>query len=538
MNTGADDRNTRLAATAPQDSIRTRTVVIYLVLASLVLIPGLVLRLGYESLLPGIEPIVSRLKADLLDIRFGEGLRFWLGVAGASMMGLLLFYPLRKWLGPRNAIGRVAGWFHWHLVLGIAGPVAIAYHTNFGHGGTHANLALWAMILVALSGIVGQFVYTRASAEFYRGKLRAREQVGAIIALLNSLDVMQPSRKNIIADFEALEKELLTPRQGVIASISARLRLESRRRTLSRALGWHIGECVQQLRLDEATHAEMRQTMAVHLQAFVSLARHGASRSVSEQLLARWRLLHLPVFLIMVVATALHVRNVWDMDAPPAPTEAVRPVRPQVVTAPIPAPKRVTTSPVVTPKAVDAPVSAPADRRVATAGDTLGGEATKSAAAPPSLQAPVQVPRPVQRPQPPPVVAQAPPPAEPPRVAPTPRPTPQPKPPIEDLGEQAQRMGLGGGKPRTLAEQIPLYKARMKAGQFAHSQAETGFGLTGKHVKIDCASCHTAPLRDGRPDKVRACIDCHRADDVHRGRRPNCAQCHTPNSWGEIIKRR
>jgi hypothetical protein len=97
-------------------------------------------------------------------------------------------------------------------------------------------------------------------------------------------------------------------------------------------------------------------------------------------------------------------------------------------------------------------------------------------------------------------------------------------------------MGLGAGGARTLAEQIELMKARRAAGAFAHAEVETGFALTGRHARLDCTTCHKAPLREARQPNPRQCIDCHRGDDVHHGRRPACADCHTANRWSEIKK--
>jgi len=45
-------------------------------------------------------------------------------------------------------------------------------------------------------------------------------------------------------------------------------------------------------------------------------------------------------------------------------------------------------------------------------------------------------------------------------------------------------------------------------------------------------------LTQTRSSNPRACMSCHKEDDVHRGRRPVCANCHTPRSWREIIRRR
>lgn len=60
------------------------------------------------------------------------------------------------------------------------------------------------------------------------------------------------------------------------------------------------------------------------------------------------------------------------------------------------------------------------------------------------------------------------------------------------------------------------------------------FALRGKHKEISCGQCHQA--KRGKPLKYRdapgQCIDCHKENDVHKGRLgKNCAKCHNENSW-------
>lgn len=63
--------------------------------------------------------------------------------------------------------------------------------------------------------------------------------------------------------------------------------------------------------------------------------------------------------------------------------------------------------------------------------------------------------------------------------------------------------------------------------EFDHNQAN--FKLLGKHVSLDCKSCHldnnyvTAPVE---------CSGCHTKDDPHQGRfGPDCASCHNVDGW-------
>ena len=63
---------------------------------------------------------------------------------------------------------------------------------------------------------------------------------------------------------------------------------------------------------------------------------------------------------------------------------------------------------------------------------------------------------------------------------------------------------------------------------------ETDFVLDGAHKGLNCRSCHNRPARR----KVRAskaCISCHRDDDIHRGGFGfNCERCHTNEAFDEI----
>lgn len=610
MPTSADSRPPSAGAAGPfsasgerlgqavnnRPSARTGTVLVYIVLALLALVPGAMLRLdlGFGGSLA--DAPLQALRHSLDEIHFGGGSRFWLGVAGFAMMALLILYPLRKVLATRFRVGSVGAWFHIHMVLGLAGPVLILYHCNFGLGGKNANVALWTMLIVVVSGVIGHFVYASVSAGFYAGKEKARQQLDAIAATLTSLNCRHDACRSYIADLEAFEAELLTPRQGIISSVKARWRVEKRRSQLGRGAANLLRDCAGELRLGQPDYERLRAVVGAHLANYVRFARHASSRSVREQFWARWRLFHLPVFLVMLAATGLHIYAVWDHEALFASRKEVVAEASELPAAPVPpviekksAPagtvlieKRVvTTTPVAAaPAALEvpaAPVAAPVERppvvvqRVpapkpalkpgTTIADLLEPEANTATAAPPpakpAVKRVVEVPQkavpepPAARPEPPrpvvqpaaktPVTSQ---PAAPAAVAAAPAspppPTAEERTAMKELQRRTedQRMGLGGAKPRTLAEQISALKEKQRLQQFFHSETETGFPLTGKHVKVDCAACHKAPLHDQRQAKVRTCIDCHRKDDIHRGKRPDCAACHTTNRWSQIVRRR
>ncbi|MGB1090595.1 MAG: cytochrome c3 family protein [Oceanobacter sp.] len=64
--------------------------------------------------------------------------------------------------------------------------------------------------------------------------------------------------------------------------------------------------------------------------------------------------------------------------------------------------------------------------------------------------------------------------------------------------------------------------------RFDHNQ--TDFKLQGAHQTASCESCHTP----GQPASKApsTCVDCHRADDSHKGRNgDDCSSCHGSTRW-------
>ncbi len=625
---------------------RQHTVLIYVALAVLALLPGLLNRLQISFGGALLDAPLQALNSVFSDIRFGSGLRFWLGASGATMMALLLLYPLRKMLARGRTFGSIGTWFHVHMLMGLGGPVLVLYHANFSHGGSNANVALWSMLTIATSGILGFFIYGRASAEFYSVRQQVREQVEAITAVLEKLEGMPPAKRQLIQEMEAFEAELLTPRRGVFASAGARVEIEQRRMRFARAITWLVAQYARATGCVPADANRIRAALFSHLNAFTRIARHASSRSIREQIWARWRLFHLPVFLIMIVAVVLHVRAVWDMEpsrsaSTLAPQASSKTTEPQTVkdagattgtrvqrrgvaatdsAAPVSltlpgvklatpgesrlrggrfadagtvrdvgstsatqstrsgiAPSRAGTAPALPQAArsiedlladwdatqrgtakssqTAAKSAAPTFRDIPpVSGPARPAEASVEARSTPEAQPPklVAVPTPARRTEialPPAPASQpaptAPPPAPPipATVAPT---TPDALPPPSDIAPvyaelkrktEDSPMALGGAR-RSLTDQIAALKAKMAAKQFFHSESETGFLLSGKHLKLECTQCHAKPLKEEASANPRQCIDCHKKDDVHKGRQPDCASCHTTNRWSQILKRK
>jgi hypothetical protein len=97
-------------------------------------------------------------KHELLKPSGSIGLK--LGVLGTVLFFLIFLYALRKvipWLG---RFGTARHWMDFHVIAGITAPVIIAYHASFKFQGI-AGFAFWIMVAVALSGVIGRYLYAK-----------------------------------------------------------------------------------------------------------------------------------------------------------------------------------------------------------------------------------------------------------------------------------------------------------------------------------------------------------------------------------------
>jgi len=153
-----------------------------------------------------------------------------LGVAGASMMVVMLLYSVRKRVGALRRLGPLGRWLDVHIFLGVFGPLLVVLHSSFKVQGLVA-LSFWSMAVVASSGVLGRYLYlqiprTRAGEERALAELEAedrelseqlRTRFGLDGAQLGRLDtlVAVPARAGLLGGFARLLTDDLRLRSGL-----------------------------------------------------------------------------------------------------------------------------------------------------------------------------------------------------------------------------------------------------------------------------------------------------------------------------------
>src|SRR5271166_3886606 len=144
-----------------------------------------------------------------------RGLGYWLGIVGGSMMVLLLIYSARKRFAWLRWLGSIPAWFEIHMTLGILGPILVLFHANFGLGATNSNVALISMLVVAGSGVVGRYIYTRLHARL-DGHEDTLERLKSVGERLRSQTTSISFLPGLLDAIDRAEKRFIEPPKGPV----------------------------------------------------------------------------------------------------------------------------------------------------------------------------------------------------------------------------------------------------------------------------------------------------------------------------------
>ena len=148
-----------------------------------------------------------------------SGIGYWLGILGGSMMLLLLVYPLRKRKPHWRFIGSVKFWFRFHMFLGVAGPVLIILHSGYRLGSLNGRVALVSMLIVAVSGLVGRYLYRRIHHGLYGEKIRFEELYRKDESLEQQLSRLKQQQPVLAEEMDELEQKLINRHTGINRSL-------------------------------------------------------------------------------------------------------------------------------------------------------------------------------------------------------------------------------------------------------------------------------------------------------------------------------
>jgi hypothetical protein len=97
------------------------------------------------------------------------------GIVGSSMIIFgVSMYSSRKRIRVLRNFGSIKYFLEFHIFLCLLGPALVLYHTTFKFGGLVA-VSFWSMTAVALSGIVGRYLYMQIPKGIKGDELSVKE---------------------------------------------------------------------------------------------------------------------------------------------------------------------------------------------------------------------------------------------------------------------------------------------------------------------------------------------------------------------------
>ena len=242
-------------------------------------------------------------------LRPGGTVGIKLGILGVSMFGVLFLYPLRKRVKWLSKIGSPRHWMDFHIVVGVTAPMVIALHSSFKFRGI-AGIAFWIMLAVAISGIVGRYIYAQIPRSLNSAELSFKELEGMEQELTAQLTDQKVVSQRDLAPLLRLPRPEQVRSESALAAIWTMLILDLARpfkvaRVRAKSLGF--GGKVVAL-------GGLLPTSNLELEHIVQLAKRKSSLSKRVVFLAKtqqvfhlWHVIHRPFSYSFAVLAVLHI---------------------------------------------------------------------------------------------------------------------------------------------------------------------------------------------------------------------------------------
>lgn len=237
---------------------------------------------------------------------------YWIGVIGAAMMGFLFLYPMRKHFKFARNWGKLKGWFIFHMLLGVGGPLLILLHSNFRIGSLNAGVALYSMLVVMLSGVIGRFLFVRVNLGL-AAQSHALERLGSMVGI-SQMETYQhlESFPQVIELLDEFEKHSLVPQDNRLVTHIYRLislpkmrsqTLAKSKTMLSQELECRARDYAWTLRETKRLQNKATSRVDAHLSVIMKVG----FLLTYRRLLSTWHVAHIPFVYLLILSAVVHI---------------------------------------------------------------------------------------------------------------------------------------------------------------------------------------------------------------------------------------
>lgn len=239
-----------------------------------------------------------------------SGTGYILGIVGGILMLLLIIYPIRKKMKSARYLGSVRFWFKTHMLFGVAGPIAILYHSNFSTGSLNSTIALFCMIIVASSGFIGRYFYSKIHNGLYGKKASLADLIKSLEIEKGKLQVIYnitPELKGELTQFQSVLGTDLTLGQSLKRFFITGTRIRIKSFILPFKLRKAVLLHARQYQWTIPHTRRYQKMLKLYIRHYLNTTIKVCEFSIYERLFALWHTLHLPLFFMLIITGIIHV---------------------------------------------------------------------------------------------------------------------------------------------------------------------------------------------------------------------------------------
>lgn len=244
----------------------------------------------------------------------GDDFGYTLGLIGGLLMVSQLVYPLRKRYSWLARLGMMNSWFRYHMVIGIAAPMLIVFHSTFKLGSTNGSIAMYTMLLVAASGLVGRYFYGHVNQGLYGRQRTLGDVTAELQASLNGVQSVFVLRSDLEPRLMAFHRYAFDANLPLWRRAWRFLTLRRKGRLLNRRLRKDAKRTLRRRRRDD--HVDKTELMLSYQLAkeqfgrFIEAVVDASQFRLWERMLSIWHLVHVPFIYLLVFSGLVHVAAV------------------------------------------------------------------------------------------------------------------------------------------------------------------------------------------------------------------------------------
>lgn len=240
-----------------------------------------------------------------------NGLGYALGIAGSVMMLAVFLYPMRKRFPSLNFLGRVSWLFRLHMILGILGPTLIILHCNFKLGSMNSRLALFTMLTVVASGIVGRYLYSQVHRGLYGRRAEARDILEDIEMLKEQLGLDISGSSTVFSALDRLNNAVSRPRTSTLSAFASAATIGIRVHFVQQSVMRDASKAIHRMARKNGWSRHRRReqiaTFRLHAKTYFAAVKKAERLALFERLFALWHVLHMPLFIMLVMSVLFHI---------------------------------------------------------------------------------------------------------------------------------------------------------------------------------------------------------------------------------------